>query len=151
MDKLIEENIVFRKLNENDMGLFISLRLDFFMDYYNIEEPEKKQIENSLKNYFNEHINKNDFIGIIAEYNGIITSVAYLLITEKPAIPHFINGKTGTLINVFTYPEYRKKGIAKKLINEIIKEAKEKGVGFIELMSTEAGYYFFKNLGFNNS
>jgi hypothetical protein len=41
IDKLIEENIVFRKLNENDMDLFISLRLDFFMDYYNIEEPEK--------------------------------------------------------------------------------------------------------------
>jgi GNAT superfamily N-acetyltransferase len=54
-----------------------------------------------------------------------------LLITEKPAIPHFTNGKTGTLINVFTYPEYRKKGIAKKLITEIIKEAKEKGVGLI--------------------
>jgi hypothetical protein len=50
MDKLIEENIAFRKLNENDMGLFINLRLDFFMDYYNIEEPEKKQIENEIWN-----------------------------------------------------------------------------------------------------
>jgi GNAT superfamily N-acetyltransferase len=31
-------------------------------------------------------------------------------------------------MNVFTYPEYRKKGIAKKLIKEIIKEAKDKGM-----------------------
>jgi GNAT superfamily N-acetyltransferase len=74
-----------------------------------------------------------------------------LLITDKPAIPGFIGGKTGTLMNVFTYPEYRKKGIAKRLIKEIIKEAKEKEVGFIDLMATEAGYNLYKHLGFNDS
>jgi len=143
--------MTFRKLNENDRDLFITLRMDFFLDYYDLSETEKKQIEDNLKKYFTEHINKDDFIGMIAECNGNIASVVYLIITEKPANPNFIDGKTGTIMNVFTYPEYRKKGIAKKLIKEIIKEAKEKGVGYVDLMATEAGYSLYKKLGFNDS
>jgi len=148
---LTEKSIIFRKLNENDKDLFIKLRMDFFLDYYNLNETEIKQIKNSLDKYFNEHINQNDFIGMVAEYNGNIASVVYLIITDKPANPNFIDGKTGTIMNVFTYPEYRRKGLAKKIIKEIIKQAKEKGVGYIDLMATEAGYDLYKRLGFNDS
>jgi len=54
MNNLTEGNIVFRRLNENDKDLFINLRMDFFMDYYNLNETEKKQIVNNLKRYFND-------------------------------------------------------------------------------------------------
>jgi hypothetical protein len=43
MDTVTVENVIFRKLNENDNDLFINLRMDFFMDYYTIEETEKKK------------------------------------------------------------------------------------------------------------
>jgi len=151
MNNSIEKNIVFRKLNENDKELFINLRMAYLMDCYDICETDKKQIENNLKIYFDDHINKNDFIGIIGEYDNKIISVAYLIITEKPPNKNFINGKTGTLMNVYTYPEYRKNGIAKKLIGEIIKEAKTKEINYIDLMATEAGYNLYKKLGFNDS
>jgi GNAT superfamily N-acetyltransferase len=77
--------------------------------------------------------------------------VAYLAISEKPANPGFINGKTGTLLNVYTYPEYRKKGIAAKLIKEIINEAKKLDVKIIDLKATEAGFKLYKKSGFKES
>ncbi|WP_461257241.1 GNAT family N-acetyltransferase, partial [Treponema sp. R80B11-R83G3] len=82
-------------------------------------------------------------------YNGNVVSVAYLIISEYPSNPNLINGKVGTLLNVYTFPEYRKKGIAKKLIEEIIKEAKLIGVSGIDLKATEVGYNLYKKLGFN--
>ena len=150
MNNNIKENVVFRKLNENDKDLFVSLRIIFLMDCFNdkIYDTNKKQIENSLKIYFDEHINKNDFIGIVGEYNGNIVSTAYLFIFDYPANPNLINGKVGRLLNVYTFPEYRKKGIAKILIEKIIKEAKSIGVNRINLNATEAGYNLYKNLGF---
>jgi len=143
------ENIVFRKLNENDMELFINLRLDFLIDCFNsINDADKNDIKNNLKSYFNKHINNDDFVGFVGEYNGNIASTAYLIISEYPANPNLINGKIATLLNVYTLPEYRKKGIAKKLIEEIIKEAKLMGVCRIDLKATEAGYNLYKKLGF---
>jgi ribosomal protein S18 acetylase RimI-like enzyme len=91
---------------------------------------------------------ENDFIGIIGEYNKKIVSVSYFVISEKPPNPNFINGKVGTLLNVYTFPEYRNKGIAKKLIEEIIKEAKLIGVDRIDLKATKDGYNLYKKLGF---
>jgi GNAT superfamily N-acetyltransferase len=147
----ILENIIFRKLNKNDKELFIQLRFAYLSEEYNLNEIEKVQLNNNLNLYFEKHIMENDFIGIIGEYNGEIISVAYLAISEKPANPNFINGKTGTLLNVYTYPKYRKNGIATKLIKEIINEAKKLDIKRIDLMATEAGYNLYKNLGFRDS
>jgi len=150
MNNNIKENVVFRKLNENDRDLFVSLRIIFLKDCFNdkLNDTNKEQIENSLKIYFDEHIRKNDFIGIVGEYNGNIVSTAYLFIFDYPVNPNLINGKVGRLLNVYTFPEYRKKGIAKILIEEIIKEAKSIGVNRINLNATEAGYNLYKILGF---
>jgi len=144
----ILENIVFRKLNRNDKELFINLRFAYLGEEHNFDETGREQLKNNLNLYFEKHITENDFIGIIGEYNGKIVSVAYFIISEKPPNPSFINGKVGTLLNVYTFPEYRNKGIAKKLIEEIIKEAKLFGVDRIDLKATEAGYNLYKKIGF---
>ena len=151
METIIEKNIFFRKLIETDKKLFVNLRMAYLTEEYKMSEIEKRQIENNLESYFDEHILKNDFIGIICEYNGKIISVAYLILSEKPSNPNFINGKTGTLMNVYTYPEYRKKGIATKLIMEIIKEAKNINVKIINLEATNAGIKLYKKIGFKES
>ena len=150
MENNLLENIIFRKLNENDKELFVNLRISFIMDCFNknINEIDKKEIENSLNSYFIKHIRQNDFIGIVGEYNGNIVSVIYLIIEDYPANPNLINGKKGTILNVFTFPEYRKKRIAKKILSEIIKEAKLNGIKSIELKATNDGYELYKGVGF---
>ena len=143
----ILDKVTFRKLGKNDKELFISLRMVYLNNEFDINENVKKEIENNLKTYFDKYI-EDGFIGIIAEYNGKIVSVAYLAISEKPANPNFINGKTGTLLNVYTYPEYRKKGIATKLIEEIIEEAIKINIKLIYLKSTNAGIKLYEKSGF---
>jgi ribosomal protein S18 acetylase RimI-like enzyme len=151
MEKLTENDIIFRKLNKNDKELFVNLRIQFLMDCFDvINESEKIQIKNNLNLYFDEHINKNDFIGMIAVYNGNIVSTAYLIILDYPANPNLISGKAGTLLNVYTFPEYRRKGIVKKLLEEIIKEAKLIGINSIDLKATEDGYNLYKKIGFKD-
>jgi len=144
----ILENIIFRKLNKNDKELFINLRFAYLNEEHNPDEIGMEQLKNNLNLYFEKHIMENDFIGIVGEYNGEIVSTGYFVISEKPPNPSFINGKVGTLLNIYTFPEYRNKGIAKKLIEEIIKEAKLMGISRIDLKATEAGYNLYKKLGF---
>jgi N-acetylglutamate synthase-like GNAT family acetyltransferase len=74
--------------------------------------------------------------------------VAYLIIGEWPPNRTFINGKIGTLLNVYTYPEYRKKGIVTNIIKMIIEEAKKRDVSVINLLATEDGESVYKKLGF---
>ena len=63
----------------------------------------------------------------------------------------FITGITGTLLNVLTYPEHRRKGIATKVIGKIIDEAKKVGVSHINLSATSDGKYLYEKMGFKES
>jgi predicted acetyltransferase len=143
------KDLVYRKLINVDLDLFIKLRLDFFNDSRKImDETEKDKIKASLKNYFIRHIEDNEFIGIVCECNGKVISTAYLVIDEWPANRNFPNGKIGTLLNVYTYPEYRRNGVATKVIKKIIEEAKKQDVSIINLSATKDGENVYRKIGF---
>jgi len=143
------KSLVYRKLCNNDLELFVKLRLDFINEFHkDVDVNEKAKLRNSLKNYFERHIESNDFIGIVCEYNGNAASAAYLIIGEWPANRTFINGKIATILNVYTYPEYRKNGIGTNVIKRIIEEAKNQNVSIINLLATEDGETVYKKAGF---
>jgi N-acetylglutamate synthase-like GNAT family acetyltransferase len=143
------KNLVYRKLCPDDRDLFIRLRLDFINEFHkDVDEIEKEKIKTSLQNYFDRHIKNDEFIGIICEYDKKTISAAYLIIDEWPPNRTFINGKIGTLLNVYTYQEYRKNGIVTNIIKMIIEEAKKQNVSIINLLATEDGEKVYKKLGF---
>jgi len=146
------KKLVYRKMGENDLDIFIRLRLDFLCELNkDLTEENKKLIIDSLKKYYIKYLLNNEFIGIICEYNGIVVSTAFLAINEKPANHNFINGKVGTLLNVYTYPEYRENGISTKILEMIIKEAQKQNVSEIELLATEDGEKLYYKFGFDES
>ena len=53
-------------------------------------------------------------------------------------------------MNVYTKPEYRKKGYAKKLMNMMLEDAKAENVSIIELKATEDGYSLYRSVGFED-
>ena len=143
------EKLIYRKLSHNDIDLFKRLRLDFIGEFHkDVDEEEKDKIKISLENYFNGHIEKDDFFGIICEHSGEVISVAFMTICEWPANRTFINGKIGTILNVYTYPKYRKNGIGTNVVKKIIDEAKKLNVSIINLLATEDGKNVYRKLGF---
>lgn len=138
------------KATLDDIDDLIGLRIDFLtMDQGRLSDQNEKDIRAQLKVYLAKHIPLEDFIAVIAKHpTGKIASAAFLIIQERPANPSFITGLTGTLLNVVTYPEFRRKGIASQVIGEIINEARQKGVSSIDLYATDDGRELYKKLGF---
>lgn len=138
----------YRKAEISDIPQLIQMRVAYLKeDYGNLEDYVIEKIESSLPDYFNRHLN-NDLSAFIAEENNLIIATTLLLVVEKPANPSFITGKTGSVLNVFTRQEYRRKGIAKVLMQMLIKEAEEKELDFIELKATNDGRHLYKQMGF---
>jgi len=137
------------KATIEDIKQLISLRFDYFaMEKCSLSKSEEKDMEAQLQKYFTKHLPIGDFIAILAKMDGKIVSTAFMVLTEKPANPIFITGITGTLLNVMTYPEYRRKGISTMVITEIITEAKKMGASSIDLFATEDGKPLYEKMGF---
>lgn len=142
--------MIFEKATVQDISTLTELRIAYLQeDLGQIVDADLELISSSLPSYFEKHLNK-DLIVYVARDEMDIVSCAFLLIVEKPMSPSFITGKTGTVLNVYTKPEYRKKGYAKKLIIMMLEDANAEGVSIIELKATEDGYSLYKSVGFED-
>ena len=140
--------MIFEKATIKDINGLTDLRLAYLQEDLGVI-TDKELIQESLPGYYEKHLNK-DLMVYVARDDEDIVACAFLLIVEKPMSPSFITGKTGTVLNVYTKPEYRNKGYAKKLMTMMLEDATAQDVSVIELKSTEDGYSLYKSVGFED-
>lgn len=141
-----------RRAGQDDLEILIKLRFAFF-DHINesVDEQQTQTISCQLKEYFTIHLGREDFVALLAYENDEIAGTAFLIITDKPAHPAFITGKTGTIQNVLILPKYQRRGIAKQLLMQLLEEAKFHNISVLDLLSTPAGEPLYTKLGFSPS
>ena len=143
-------SVCIEKALECEIEELVKLRIAYLQeDFGNIEEQDLHCMKETLPQYFKNHLNR-DLVVFVAKENDEIASCAFLLIVEKPMSPAFLTGKTGTVLNVYTKPEHRKKGYARQLMNALLSEAKERDLSVVELKATEDGYHLYKSVGFED-
>ncbi|NLT08644.1 MAG: GNAT family N-acetyltransferase [Ruminococcus sp.] len=140
--------MIFGKAGTDDIPELVRLRLEYLAeDHGGLSEEEKGRISASLPDYYMRRLDKELFV-YTARNEEHIVSCCFLLVTEKPANPDFLNGLTGTVLNVYTEEPFRRQGIAGKLMKELLDDAKAMGLDYVELKATEDGYPLYKKLGF---
>lgn len=136
------------KANVEDVILLTELRLAYLKeDYGELSKNDIEIISRDLPDYFKKNLNRNIFCYLIREGEEIV-ACAFLLVVEKPMSPAFITGRTGTVLNVYTKPQFRHKGYAKEIMNKLLSDAKEKNLSVVELKATEDGYGLYQSVGF---
>jgi len=133
---------------ESDITSLTELRLAYLKeDYGKLSEEDTAKIRQDLPAYFEKHLNQDIFCYLISE-NDTAVACAFLLVFEKPLSPMFLSGKTGTVLNVYTAPAYRRRGYAKKIMEKLLSDAIELDLSVVELKATDDGYHLYKSVGF---
>jgi len=142
-------NMLLRKATIDDIELLLKLRIDYLLDENKIKSIDDADIlKIKLRDYFNKWIPVDGFIAYIAEIDGEICSTAFLSIVERPPRTADSSYLVGTVYNVYTYPNYRRKGIATEVMRALLSEAKQQGVASVDLLSTNDGKHLYEKLGF---
>lgn len=132
-----------------DIDSLIKLRVDFLLDEKKLQGlSDISVIEGMLRDYFVKWIPANGFIAFIAEEGTDICSTAFLSIAERPPRTATSSNLVGTVYNVYTYPQYRRKGIATQIMQALLAEAEALGVASVDLLATEDGKPLYNKLGF---
>ncbi len=130
------------------MRVLTELRIEYLRDDCGVLEAEQERyICVQLEDYFARELGRN-FFAVLGECGGEAISAAYLAVGEKPANPAFITGKVGTIMNVYTKPQYRRRGLATKALKLLIDRARKENLSKIELSATEMGCPLYEKLGF---
>lgn len=134
-----------------DITELIELRMAYLnSDFGEIGDEESKMaIIEELRPYLHFHIGRDLKVLVARDDEAdLICCCAWLLLVDKPPSPRFPHGRTGVLFNVFTRPEYRRRGIAKRVMECLIDEARDLALDVLELHATDDGYPLYLSLGF---
>ena len=138
-----------RKATIDDIDLLVRLRLDYIRaDWGSLLQGDEEVIAARFRHYLLAHLPAGDFVGMLAVEGKTVMAAAYLVISEKPANPVYPNGITGLILNVLTYPPYRRQGVATRLLEALIEEAKTAGVSCLERSATGEGKPLYEKMGF---
>lgn len=146
----IGKEIVYRRGTLDDVQVLVDLRVRFLNELLNHpENNETRVVRKSLLEYFAEAIPSRNFVAWVAEYGGKIVATSGMVVWQKPALYGGVeSGKLGYLLNFYTIPEARGKGIATRLLNELIGEAKSMGLRYVHLHASKDGEPIYRKAGF---
>lgn len=135
-------------LNREDVDSFWKLRLGLLKELGEIcSDINLIELEQSTKTFFLSSINKNLICYGVVENNEIISIVSLCLFDRIP-YPENLKGKEGYILNVYTCPGFRRQGLAKLLLQEIIIYANNHNINKLWLNSSKYGKCLYSSLGF---
>ncbi len=139
----------FRLAEQRDLPALIALRLAYFEEEFGTLSSEQLDaIRNQLPRYFAEHLGVDCFAFVAETAAGEIVANTILCCEEKPANPFFPNGKSGTVLGVYTMPDHRRKGIAAALMQRLMKQARRQSLDVVRLTASAMGRSVYAGIGF---
>lgn len=139
-----------RKAGLADIDELTELRIAFLNeDHGGLPAETERALCAQLPGYYQRHLNQDLFVYLLIAEESI-AACAFLLVDEKPMSPAFINGRTGTVLNVYTRADMRHRGYGGRVMEELLKDAEKMAIAVIELKATEAGYPLYRKAGFTD-
>lgn len=138
----------FRLATLDDLDALIQLRLQLLEDE---GQEASSTIEDQLKVFFENQFTSNQYVQWFVEQGNEVMATGAIQFIAFP--PSYFNptGIRGYIANMYTHPEHRNKGIAKKLLQQLEAEAKARNVKHLFLIASDMGKPLYKKYGFTEN
>ncbi|MBR6153462.1 MAG: GNAT family N-acetyltransferase [Treponema sp.] len=138
-----------KKTNQNDIEALMEIRLEMLRVVNGLDENvafDKILVDTSREYFLNG--DQTTVFAMDGDRIAGCASISYIWIMPTFSHP---TGKRGHLMNVYTRKEYRRQGVAQKMVEFLIDDARAHGATEISLDATEMGKPLYKSLGFEEN
>ena len=142
----------FRQTSPSDLEEVLAHRRGMFHDMGYTDPLTLTAVAESSRDFIRRGLYEGWYRGWFAVAGDRIAAGAGLLITDwvaHPLSPH--DPRRAYVLNVYTYPEFRRNGLAKQLMELIISTCRSEGFRTIWLHASEHGRPIYSSLGFEGT
>ena len=137
--------IEYRQLEIKDLDEFIRIRINQLREEGATEDIDLKP---ALLDFYNRHLSDGTFVSYLAVDGDKIVGTSGMSFVEKPPYFGCPSGKLGLLSSMYTDPNYRRQGIAKKLLSLVVDAARDYGCGTVQITASDMGVLLYTDFGF---
>src|SRR6266487_158025 len=138
-----------RRATLNDVDALAQLRLKLFQETGELQSDEAPPaLLEATQTYLRTHLLTERFLSWIAEADGEMIGISGVVFLEKPPTQTHPSGREAYVMNMYTLPQWRGKGIATALLQEIRRFVKTTNARRIWLSTTADGKHMYEENGF---
>lgn len=142
--------IKIREIGSAEVELLTNYRLAYLTELQGEQSDEYQQkLRDELNAYFTEALAENRFFAYMAELKGEILSFGAMVIKKIPGDFNQSSYLEGDILNMFTIPVARRNGISAMILQQLINEARNRGISKISLHTSKDGEKLYRKFGFS--
>lgn len=138
-----------REIGIDEVELLTTYRMAYLTEMQG-ERSEEYQIrlKNDLNQYFMEAIAENRCFAFLAQQGDDILSFGAMVLKKIPGDFNQSMYLEGDILNMYTVPFARRKGISALILQELLNEARHRGISKVSLHTSKDGEKLYRKFGF---
>lgn len=138
-----------RALEEADLELVCRHREQMFREAGR-DEGVLQSMTAHFREWLRPHLRDRSYFGyLLSDAHQPVAGIGLMLIDWPPHPSHPVSDRRGYVLNVYVEPAYRRRGLARELMQLAEAEFARRGVQFAILHATEAGRDLYAGLGWS--
>ena len=143
-------DIRIRPANLNDVPHILYHRRAMFSEMGCRDEPLLDRMEEATEQYLREALPSGIYRAWMAETEGgRVVSGGGIAIVPWPGSPDFPAPRRGWILGFYTEPEFRRLGIARRIMETIVAWCRGEAFGYVSLHASVDGRQLYEKMGFN--
>jgi GNAT superfamily N-acetyltransferase len=144
------EGFTIRRASTVDLETLVGHRRAMFEDMGYSDKAALGSMSEKFHVWLLEHMNSGEYLAWVAiAPDGTIAAGTGLWLMDWP--PHMIGkgARRGNILNVYTNSHYRRRGLARALMQAAVDWCKQNGIDTIILHASPSGRTLYESLGFS--
>ena len=141
------EQLVYRRADLADVGALAELRAQFLAEVVNANAGDPTLLD-ALSRYFSAALPNEEFVAFVAISESRIIATSGLVFHRHPPSATNLDGKSAYLMNMYTLSAWRGRGIASRLLIDLVGFARRSGCRRAKLHALPKATALYERAGF---
>ncbi len=141
-----------RLATPDDAPALAEMRRRMFLDIGKADDERIRRVIEAFVPWVSDAIRRERYVGwVVSAPGGEIVSNAGLMLIDWPPNTRDLNPIRGYVLNVWTHPDHRRRGLARRLMDVVMAEARRRQIRVLALHASDQGRQMYEKLGFQQS
>ena len=141
--------LVFQKAGPEDIDLLTKTRIEVLRAANRLDETvDLSEVERQSREYYQDALTAGSHVAYLVTADGKFAGAGGISFYRVMPTYHNPTGEKAYVMNMYTKPEYRRMGIARRMLDLLVAASKERGIFHITLEATDMGKPLYETYGF---
>ena len=147
---MTDERLTIRRATVEDAGIVAEHRARMFLDMGRMEGERALAMIEQVRRMAQTMLASGEYLGwfVTAEDGAVVAGAGVQMRTLLPR-PETAVTPEALVVNVYVDPDYRRRGLARRLMEAILAWSQEQGIERVSLHASSMGRPLYESLGFN--